>query len=1009
VTDWVLSIDFGTSFTSAAIRDDGRPVLVRMPSPEGPRDVMPSAVFLPAGRELVVGWMAENQAVLAPDRFEPTPKRRLGIDEHLLLGGEPVPVATAVAAVLERVFDEARRSRGETAPRHVSLTHPASWARGRVDALVDAARRSGIETPRLLSEPEGAALHFATARVDVGGLVAVYDLGGGTFDVAVLERVGEASFRVAGKPGGRDGLGGEEFDRKLYEHVAKQLAFESPEHWASIRERPRSHRDFRIEVRRAKEALSYAATHDVYLPEVQDRSSWRVTREEFEELIRPDLDASIEILGSTLAEAGIDDPADPSQLAELYLAGGSTRIPLVAQAIGERFGRVPRSLDEPKSVVALGATSVERAGAYRSAPPPVSPTPSVHTSPTPPTTAPADAPAAPAAPAAPSEVPVAPVEAPPAPIEASVAGMEAPAVPAATAEAPSPAEPALAPANRLSATDPVVLALVGAALALFGTAVASARGVSRIVLSPQWSALEAVAVPVAVLVVVVALRTARGGGLREVGLLLGLGVQMTLGAAGWFVLLVRTNDGSPRFQDRSPILAVPTLIGALLVLAAAVLAWRRMPRTSASQVKPMSRVRRIAALTALIGAALTLAAVALWPWDYDPTHGERVSVFTIDSWFVVEPLGSAALAAVFAGVVAATARRTAVAGGVLLAIGVQNILYFVPYVGDYLANLHLPSGPAGGIGVVGALLTTGSGIWLCRIGDVGTSDRREAYRWPVRLIAAGAAGVLAGFAVSSSRSWTALMRPDGIGVPEWSGTTWHFLEAIAVPVLVAGALIALVRVPGRRPFAAGLLLGFGAQTLVAAIASLVYAHEQDASRIGILAIVVLAAAVLAAASAAAAYVVRRETEREPTEPASPRWIAILGVAGAAGVAGALLLPDLRAQYGDARSFFDVNNWLILEPAVASVLLAVSAIVLLVRPSVRLLAAGVLVAVGVQTLLWFLAPIGVAVSEPFDIVSVGLGSVVGALGAVAALTSGVLSYRAAVSRVDAAPVVAPGTS
>jgi Hsp70 protein len=993
VTDWVLSIDFGTTFTSAAIRDsgDGQAVLVRMPSPEGPRDVMPSAVFLSAASELVVGWVAENQAVLAPDRFEPTPKRRLGIDDQFLLGGEPVPVSSAVAALLDRVFHEARRSRGETAPSSVALTHPASWARGRVDALVDAARRAGIETPRLLSEPEGAALHFATARVGLGELVAVYDLGGGTFDVAVLERVGDASFRVAGKPGGRDGLGGEDFDRKLYEHIAKQLAFDAPEQWASIRGNPRAHRDFRIEVRRAKEALSYAATHDVYLPEVQDRSSWRVTREEFEDLIRLDLDASIEILSSTLADADIDDPANPSQLSELYLAGGSSRIPLVAQAIGERLGRVPRSLDEPKSVVALGATSVDRADAYRAAP--------RRESPAPPVVAPPEAPP-PVVPAkAPAVVPVTPAEAP-----VAVAVPVAP--PAAVAVPVAPVEPQAAPETSSSAAPPLVfaLALVGAALALFGAAVASERGITRSV-GRGWSALAPVAVPVAVLVVLVALRTARAGTRREVGLLLGFGLGTTLAATGWLVFMLRTYGGSPFFRDRAPTLAVPTLIGAVLVLAAAVVAWRR---TSLPDVEPPEGARLAAALGALVGAASTCAAVALWPWSYDPSHGEHASIFTIDNWFVVAPLGSAVLVAVFGFIPLGNRRQSGLAGGVLLALGLQNLLYFAPYVGGYFARLDRPSGPAGTVGVLGALLIIGLGIWLCRIGEIRGTAEAKTLRWPICLVAVGAIGVLVGFAVSSSRSsWIALARPDGSGVPSGFGTTWHFLEAIAVPVLVAAALIALVRLPGRRPFAAGALLGFGAQTLVAAVAALVYAHRRYDS-LRVLVFVVLAAALVTGASAATAYLVRHDNEGESSEPAQRKWVPILGLVGAACVAGALFLPDLRDQYGDARSFLDVNDWLILEPAFAAAVLAASAALLLVRPRARLLAAGVLVAVGAQTFLWFATPLGVAVSEPYDIVSVGLGSVVGAFGALAGLASGILAYRGAAAPVEV-PVAVPGAS
>ena len=118
----------------------------------------------------------------------------------------------------------------------------------------------------------------------------------------------------------------------------------------------------------------------------------------------------------------------------------------------------------------------------------------------------------------------------------------------------------------------------------------------------------------------------------------------------------------------------------------------------------------------------------------------------------------------------------------------------------------------------------------------------------------------------------------------------------------------------------------------------------------------------------------------------------------------LALPDLKDKYGEARSFRDVNDWLILEPAVAAGLLAVAAVVLLVRRRVRLLAAGVLVAVGAQTLLWFLTPIGVSLSEPYDIVSLGVGSVVGALGGVAGMTAGAVTFRSAAAPALTQPAV-----
>jgi len=359
MTDWVLAIDYGTSFTTAATRVNDRVDQIELPVPGGGgQKRMPSCVFLDERGDLEVGWLAEHQAVRFPERFEPTPKRKLGAEEEvMLLGEQPVLVSKAVGEVLRYVLAEARRLRGGSEPTSIRLTHPASWAAEgpKVAALREAAGRAGIEEPLLLSEPESAALHFASERIGTGERIAVYDLGGGTFDTAVLEREGEMSFALAGPPGGKEGLGGEEFDRLLYEYVGKQLASDSPEVWEQIRGNPRPHRDFRLEVRKAKEILSGRPGYDLHLPVTGERNSLRLTREELESVLRPAISESVEILARTLSEAGIDEPGDPSELAGIYLAGGSSRIQLVVETITERLGRTPETHYEPKSVVALGA------------------------------------------------------------------------------------------------------------------------------------------------------------------------------------------------------------------------------------------------------------------------------------------------------------------------------------------------------------------------------------------------------------------------------------------------------------------------------------------------------------------------------------------------------------------------------------------------------------------------------------------------------------------------------
>jgi molecular chaperone DnaK len=351
---WILAIDFGTSFTAASTRERGRdPELVEMDAPFGPQVRMPSLVLAHEGGELMVGWAAETQAQVTPERVERTPKRRLGEAEPLLLGSRAIAPEDACAAVLRAVLDEARRREGRTEPAEVRLTHPARWARRRLDALREAALRAGIRRPLLLSEPAAAAVHFS-GRLATDDLVAVYDLGGGTFDTAVLRRTDAGEFEQVGPPGGKDGLGGETFDERLTAFLENELRAASSADGDRLRNDRRVRAQFRHNVRAAKEALSQASAVDVPLPAGLQRQSIRVTRDDFERLIRLDVEETVQILARTLADAGVR----PEELRGIFLAGGSTRIPLVPRLVEERLGRFD-TYDEPKAVVALGAARWE--------------------------------------------------------------------------------------------------------------------------------------------------------------------------------------------------------------------------------------------------------------------------------------------------------------------------------------------------------------------------------------------------------------------------------------------------------------------------------------------------------------------------------------------------------------------------------------------------------------------------------------------------------------------------
>ncbi len=365
-----LAVDFGTSNTVAALSyDDGAARLVTIDG----SPLVPSSVFLTDDGALAVGRDADRQARIDPSRYEPNPKRRID-DGEVLLGTSVVPVTRMIAAVLGRVASEVRRQLGSP-PDQVRLTHPARWGQVRTRTLVAAAREAGLllegTEPVLIPEPVAAATHFATqsgAGLPQNGELAVYDLGGGTFDVAVVQRT-ENGYRVVAEAGLPD-LGGLDFDHAIIEHIGStHAAAEDPQTWARLlapsdAASRRLQRTLMTDVRDGKEALSRYAHTDIALP--PPFTDVHLTRTEFEELIRPNLARSIDLLRQTIANAGME----ASRLAGIYLVGGSSRVPLVARLIQEGLGVTPTTLDQPETSVATGALAL-RVGR----PAPANPTP----------------------------------------------------------------------------------------------------------------------------------------------------------------------------------------------------------------------------------------------------------------------------------------------------------------------------------------------------------------------------------------------------------------------------------------------------------------------------------------------------------------------------------------------------------------------------------------------------------------------------------------------------------
>ena len=353
---WSLAIDFGTSFTTAAtMAGDQPPAVVEVEQSR----YFPSVVVVDSAGQFLTGRAAVQQAAVFPERAVRVPKRALVAGPEVLLPDGPVAVTDLVAAVLRRMVSEATVRHGGLSLERVVLTHPARWDAVPLDRLREAAAKAGITGPQLMPEPVAAAWRFARPSGEDGkngkdGLVGVFDFGGGTLDTAVLRAAG-GGYEIAGRPGGDATLGGEDFDEMLLEHVMELVRDRDEEKWeatlaGSGLQARRSVALLRADVRVAKEALSEYLTYDVAVPGFAE--GFRLTRQEFNDLIGDRLDGAVAEMRKTLEEAG----AAPGQLAGMYLSGGSSRIPAVAERLAAGLdGVVPQLRDDPKAAVALGA------------------------------------------------------------------------------------------------------------------------------------------------------------------------------------------------------------------------------------------------------------------------------------------------------------------------------------------------------------------------------------------------------------------------------------------------------------------------------------------------------------------------------------------------------------------------------------------------------------------------------------------------------------------------------
>lgn len=355
---WGLAIDFGTTATAAATCDaDGH--IAPLAMAHGAL-AMPSSVFADED-ELLVGQSADNQANLDLQCYEPTPKRRVG-KQATLLGETPYEASQLIGAVLAAVLAEALKQHGHRAPSSVVLTHPVSWKSSRREVLADALNQTAAQLrltlpePIFVEEPVAAAHWFAkSAQSQDGDHFAVYDLGGGTFDAAVLARRG-AEFEVLAS-GAIDELGGFEFDNLLFTYLGdSHIGPMDPQLWSRIVSANDAsawddRRKMQERVKHLKEMLTDSPTKRIRLPGVTNQVV--VTLGEFNNLIDKLIKKTVVELEATVARANL--PLD--QLSAIYRIGAAARTPLVGTML-DQLQVLVRTEDHPKLVVAQGGAII---------------------------------------------------------------------------------------------------------------------------------------------------------------------------------------------------------------------------------------------------------------------------------------------------------------------------------------------------------------------------------------------------------------------------------------------------------------------------------------------------------------------------------------------------------------------------------------------------------------------------------------------------------------------------
>ena len=344
----IIGIDLGTTNSCVAVMEGGEPVVIT--NSEGARTT-PSVVSFQANGERLVGQIAKRQAITNPEHTIISIKREMGTDHKTKIDDKTYSPQEISAMILQKIKADAEAYLGETVTQAV-ITVPAYFNDAERQATKDAGRIAGLEVLRIINEPTAASLAYGLDKTEQSEKIFVYDLGGGTFDVSILE-LGDGVFEVLSTNGDTH-LGGDDFDQKIIDYIADTF---KAENGIDLRNDKSSVQRLKEASEKAKIELSSSMQTNINLPFITADATgpkhidMNLTRAKFNELTHDLVQRSIEPMKKALSDAGISI----SQIDKVILVGGSTRIPAVQEAVKNFTGKEPSKGVNPDECVAMGA------------------------------------------------------------------------------------------------------------------------------------------------------------------------------------------------------------------------------------------------------------------------------------------------------------------------------------------------------------------------------------------------------------------------------------------------------------------------------------------------------------------------------------------------------------------------------------------------------------------------------------------------------------------------------